>query len=180
MDDVEVNDKCNTACAVKCFNPHKFDVINKDYVLGFQRQCFSSCGCEFKFEKWTPAQKAQAEKNYKQLVKDVNELDKFHNELENDVVKIVRPAVERYAKKVEDLCADYTETLKKAAKIDLGCDSRCVDTCAKQKYFNFWELPECISECQCTKVDKIILDAKKAKYSYPDLALYAGDNVEGW
>ena len=29
MDDVEVNDKCNTACGVKCFVPRYHDKINK-------------------------------------------------------------------------------------------------------------------------------------------------------
>jgi hypothetical protein len=35
MEDVEVNDKCNSTCAVRCFNYKMADRINRRYILGF-------------------------------------------------------------------------------------------------------------------------------------------------
>jgi len=41
-------------------------------------------------------------------------------------------------------------------------------------------MADCLSSCSCSEIDKLVLDVKNATYNYPNLALYAGDNLEGW
>jgi vacuolar-type H+-ATPase subunit D/Vma8 len=93
---------------------------------------------------------------------------------------MVSSSVNRFARAVENLGNEFTKSVKEAATSRLGCDSRCVNTCTNTDYFNFWEMADCLSSCSCSEIDKLVLDVKNATYSYPNLALYAGDNLQGW
>jgi len=108
MDDVEVNDRCNSTCAVRCFNPNMVHRSNRYYILGFERTCFSKCGCQFKFENNTKGQ----EMKQREFNKNKNEFDNFTNELENDAYETVRPSVNRFARAVENLGNEFTKAVK--------------------------------------------------------------------
>lgn len=177
MGELQVNSACNETCAVKCWKPKKHEVINSQYILGFERTCFNACNCKFKFEtSFNTTAGQQKINNYNNAI---DNLEKQTNKLAQEAKSIVQPALDAFGDNAAKLQKDYLDTLKKSAIQDLGCDAKCVNVCTDSDYFEFWEVPACISDCKCTKVDSV-LDISQGKYNLPQLALYADGNIEAW
>lgn len=58
---VKVGKECDQDCAVQCY-------IGNGYGLaGFSEECFSSCGCVFKFQEWTQKEQEKAMKKVQKI-----------------------------------------------------------------------------------------------------------------
>jgi gas vesicle protein len=129
ISEVSVADGCNSACAVKCWNPSRADTVSRTYTFGFNNTCFRACGCRFKFESWTQQQAKEFENTAKDLGKNVNELAKFGQDIAREASEKIVPALQKFGKKAAELQDDYAATVKSIAVKDLGCNEACVNEC---------------------------------------------------
>lgn len=168
---------CDAECAVKCWNPDRFDRVNKVWVYGFNATCFTNvCGCEFKFtKKMTEQAKKDFKESGKKIEKDVAQLLKYGNDLAEDARDILVPALEKYAKNTAVLQNEYLKTVRQTAIEDLGCNSACVNKCTNGYTTCFFAMSQCISQCTCAGLDEVI-DLSHGSYNYPSLMLYAQGN----
>lgn len=164
---------CDAHCAVKCWNGKKFDTKNKNWQYGFDKACFSKCGCEFKLDKKPTNQtKKDFENAAKKIEGDVAELLKFGEQVADEARDKLVPALEKYDKRSQEIIDEYLKTVRNTAVKDLGCDSTCVNKCTNGKTQCFFELNECLSKCTCAGLDEVI-QLEKGKVNYPKLMLYA-------
>jgi hypothetical protein len=181
--EVQVNAACNETCAITCFKPCKVEKgVSQNWTLGFQRQCFENkCNCRFQFEaKMNTTQgKKEIDAKAKKLADAVDNYNKAHKQLENEAEKIVDDSIKKFEKRAEKLQNDYYNELRKTSIEELGCDPACVNTCTNPNYFEFYEVPECISECKCSKIDGVF-DISKGKFSFSSLAMYSDNDVDAW
>jgi len=174
---IQVNDTCNEDCAVKCFNPQKADVLNSQWVFGFNKTCFRKCGCQFLFESWDNATRQEYINDMNDLNGSFNSLNKFLKGLGDEAKKMVKPKVDDYIKKRAELQDEFNQLVTDVATSDLGCNSTCVARCAN-RYSDFWNTAACISNCQCD-IENII-DVQQGTYNYSELVLYSQGDVKRW
>jgi hypothetical protein len=183
LEEVSVNAGCNETCAITCFKPCKVDDgISANWTLGFKRSCFENkCGCKFNIEaKMNTTQgRKEIDAKAKKLADAVNNADKQVAKLENEAQQIIDSGIKKFEKRAEKLQRDYYEELRNTAINELGCDSACVNTCTNANYFEFYEVPTCISECKCSMIDGTF-DIANGKFSFSSLAMYADGDVEAW
>lgn len=61
----------------------------------------------------------------------------------------LRPALEDYLTKSQDLHEEFGELLKEHTSKVLGCDEECIDDCLDVDFVSFWEIPMCVRSCKC-------------------------------
>jgi hypothetical protein len=183
IEEVNVNPTCNQTCAITCFKPCKVDDgMTANWTLGFKRSCFeNTCGCKFNIEaKMNTTQgKKEIDGKVKKLQESLNDYNKKVSNLEKEADKIINEGIKKFEKKAEKLQRDYYDELRTTAINELGCDSACVNTCTNANYFEFYEVPTCIAECKCSKIDGA-LDISTGKFTLSSLAMYADGDVEAW
>jgi hypothetical protein len=182
IEEINVNPTCNQTCAITCFKPCKVDKINANWTLGFKRSCFeNTCGCKFNIEAKlnTTEGRKEIDAKLRKLQESQNNYNIKVNNLEKEAEKIFDDGVKKFEKKAEKLQRDYYNELRTTAIKELGCDSACVNTCTNANYFEFYEVPACIAECKCSKINGA-LDISKGKFSLSSLAMYADGDVDAW
>lgn len=183
IEEVNVNPSCNETCAITCFKPSKVDDgVSANWTLGFKRSCFEkTCGCKFIFEaKMNTIQGRKViDAKAKKLQDAFENYNKQSNKLEKEAEQIIDNGIKKFEKRAEKLQRDYYDELRTTAIKELGCDQACVNTCTNANYFEFYEVPTCIAECKCSKVDGI-LDITGGKFSFSNLAMYADGDVDAW
>lgn len=50
LEHARLNTSCNVECGVQCWNERKYHKLDKKWIFGFNRTCFASCNCSFKYE----------------------------------------------------------------------------------------------------------------------------------
>ncbi len=109
-------------------------------------------------------------------------MDNYNNKvskLENEADMIINDGIKKFEKRAEKLQRDYYDELRTTAINELGCDSACVNTCTNANYFEFYEVPACIAECKCSKINGA-LDISNGKFKLSTLAMYADGDVDAW
>ena len=101
------------------------------------------------------------------------------NNIEKEAEGIINDGLKKFEKRAEKLQRDFYDELRSTAINELGCDKACVNTCTNANYFEFYEVPTCIAECKCSKVDGVLKIAD-GKYSFSSLAMYADGDVDAW
>lgn len=183
LQEFDVNAACNETCAISCFKPGKVEHgMNANWTLGFKRSCFeNTCGCKFNIEAKmnTTEGRAIIDRKAKKLEDAIIKYDRNMRNLESEANQIIDDGIKKFETRVEKLQNDYYSELRATAINELGCDSACVKTCTNSLYFQFYEVPTCIAECKCSKIDGS-LKINEGKFSLSSLAMYADGDVDAW
>ena len=183
LGELNVNAGCNETCAISCFKPGKVERgMNSEWTLGFRRSCFeNTCGCKFNIEaKMNTTQgRLEVDRKAQKLQDAVLNYTKQMKKLENEANQIIDEGIKKFETRVEKLQNDFYSELRTTAINELGCNSGCVNTCTNPLYFEFYEVPTCIAECKCSKLNAS-LKINEGKFSLSTLAMYADGDVDAW
>lgn len=150
---VQVNKECDQDCAVDCLD------ITKRNTMFFNGRCLGSCGCCFGIHKVKP------EKLRKHANKLRDKLENARNFLEkigHKDVEIVKPSIDNYLSEERTLHQEFGNLVKKHAVKTFGCDADCIDKCVERPaLITFWEVPLCLSRCECSLEGIIDVDVNK-------------------
>ncbi len=134
-----VGPKCMVNYAVKkCFS------LDRDFHVRQGFECLKKYGCDFKYDP--------------KYYKNAREMEMSYDRLANQAIKptaqdfarVIIPAVMRYQKEMNSVLRDYFTLLKKYAKGDYKCDSKCVDTCTNTDLWNYIQADLCVTtSCGC-------------------------------
>jgi len=173
--DVVYNASCDSACAMQCWVPEKFDTYSEKWVFGYNATCFNGCGCQFNFQTYNKTERTKFNKNANNVEDDLEDIQKYVEQMNKDAQNIIVPALERYNERASALQNEYIKTVRATAIYDLGCNETCVNTCTNQYYYCFYQMSSCLSHCYCQSLESA-LQLEEGTYSMPEMVLYAKGN----
>lgn len=141
MKHIQVNEKCDQDCAVKCLSP-----MAGCETLYFEPSCLASCRCKFDVEELDPEEIKLRMDNITRNLENVN---RFFKDLNKENMKVIKPTFDKYLKKAEGLHNEFADLLKEHASKVLGCEEECLEDCLDPKFVSFWEIPMCVRHCKC-------------------------------
>jgi hypothetical protein len=150
---VQVNRECNQDCAVECL-----DITKRD-TMYFNERCLASCGCHFSINKVKPE---KLRKHADKLRNKINDARDFLEKIGHKDIELVKPSIDNYLTEERSLHLEFGNLLKKHATKTFGCDAQCIDKCVdRPNLITFWEVPLCLSKCECSLESLIDVDVKR-------------------
>ena len=141
MKHVQVNDKCDQNCAVKCLDPK----AGCDSMY-FNPRCLASCNCKFDIETVNPK---VLRTKVDDITRNAENVSRFFKGVNTENMRLIKPSLDAYLNKASDLHMEFGELLREHAAKVLGCDEECIDDCLNPNFVSFWEIPMCVKSCKC-------------------------------
>jgi hypothetical protein len=141
MKHVQVNERCDQNCAVKCLDPKA-----GCETLYFNPICLEKCNCEFDIERLEPTVIRTRMDN---ITRNAETVSRFFRDANLENMKLVKPSFDAYLAKASGLHEEFGDLLLEHASKVFGCDEECLEDCLNPQFISFYEIPMCIKHCKC-------------------------------
>ncbi|CDW72883.1 UNKNOWN [Stylonychia lemnae] len=165
--------QCDQTCAAKCLDLNKLSMGDLEV---FDRNCVNSCGCYLEYQLLNEDDQRKQRQVYRDLQTNSKRLEKFVERLAK-AEKDAKWSVEDYEFELALHKDEFAQVVKDVTNDLTNCDQECINDCVDGQWVNYFEIPKCMSRCQC---GQDLFKVGNADFNFPSLIQYSGRDKQAW